>query len=503
MTDDAQLLRRYTEERAEQAFGELVARHIDLVYSAALRVVGGDRHLAQDVTQTVFADLARKARNLPREVPLAGWLYRHTCFTAANAVRTERRRQIREKTAMEMNALHDNTGPNWEQIAPVLDEAMNQLSASDRDAIVLRFLKRQDFRGVGSALGVGEDAAQKRVSRALDKLRTFLSRRGVTLTATALATTLTTESVIAAPAGLAVSVTAASLSAATGTGTILTLLKFMATTKLKTGIVSVIVVASVVTPLVVQHQAQARLRDQDEALRQGADQLAKLQADNEQLSKRLAAAKNSRPPSNDQLSELMRLRGEVGRLRRDMQELAQATTAAPSRTDKLASMAERYSQRINEMKQFLDTNPSERIPELQFMTDADWLWLAGENTPDTEEGHQHAMSLARLTAEGNVARDALRPALLHYAQDNNGQFPSDLSQLKPYFKTPIEDAILERWQILPASRLVNLREDLRKEDWVITQKAPVNAAFDQRIVFSVQDFHMFASAPPNHWDVAP
>src|SRR6266516_6342427 len=241
MTDDAQLLRRYTEERAEPAFGKLVARHIDLVFSAALRVVGGDRHLAQDVTQTVFADLARKARSLPRDVVLAGWLYRHACFTAAKAVRAERRRRVREKAAMEMNALHDNTEPNWEQIAPVLDEALNQLSASDRDAVVLRFLKRQDFRAVGSALGVGEDAAQKRVSRAVDKLRTFLSRRGVTLTATALATTLTTESVIAAPAGLAVSVTAASLSAATGTGTILTLLKFMATTKLKTGIVRVIV----------------------------------------------------------------------------------------------------------------------------------------------------------------------------------------------------------------------------------------------------------------------
>src|SRR6058998_1918856 len=93
MTADSQLLRRYTEERAEPAFGELVTRHIDLVYSAALRVVGGDRHLAQDVTQTVFADLARKARSLPRDVVLAGWLYRLACFTAAKTVRTERRRQ--------------------------------------------------------------------------------------------------------------------------------------------------------------------------------------------------------------------------------------------------------------------------------------------------------------------------------------------------------------------------------------------------------------------------
>src|SRR6266487_3586485 len=314
MTDDAQLLRQYTEERAEPAFGELVARHIDLVFSAALRVVGGDRHLAQDVTQTVFADLARKARNLPREVVLAGWLYRHTCFTAANAVRTERRRQIREKTAMEMNALHDTTEPNWEQIAPVLDEAMNQLSAPDRDAIVLRFLKRQDFRAVGSALGVGEDAAQKRVSRAVEKLRTFLSRQGVTLTATALGTTLATEAVVAAPGGLAVSVTAASLAgaAATGTGTSAILMKLMAMTKVKAGVAGALVIASVVMPLMVQHQAQARLRNQDEALREQTAQLAKLQADNVQLSKLLAAAKNSRSLSDDQFNELMRLRGQVG-----------------------------------------------------------------------------------------------------------------------------------------------------------------------------------------------
>src|SRR2546422_6208154 len=133
MTDDAQLLRQYTRERSEPAFGELVARHIDLVFSAAVRVVGGDRHLAQDVTQTVFADLARKARSLPSDVVLAGWLYRHACFTAAKTVRAERRRRIREKTAMELNALNDDTEPNWEQIAPVLDEAVNQLDASDRD----------------------------------------------------------------------------------------------------------------------------------------------------------------------------------------------------------------------------------------------------------------------------------------------------------------------------------------------------------------------------------
>src|SRR5205814_5613993 len=141
------------------------------------------------------------------------------------------------------------------------------------DAIVLRFLKRQDLRAVGAALGISEDAAQKRVSRALDKLRGVLSRRGVALTVTALASAMAAEAVTAAPAALAVSVTAASVTAGAGTGTALTLLKHMATTKPKTGGLSAIVVASVATPSVIQHQAQARLRDEDESLRQRADQL--------------------------------------------------------------------------------------------------------------------------------------------------------------------------------------------------------------------------------------
>src|SRR5467141_3901928 len=132
MTDDGKLLQQYTRERSESAFGGLVTRHIDLVYSAALRVVNGDTHLAQDVTQMVFIGLARKAQCLPPDVVLAGWLHRHTCYTAATAVRTERRRRTREQTAMEMKALDDNTESPWEQIAPYLDEGLNELNSSDR-----------------------------------------------------------------------------------------------------------------------------------------------------------------------------------------------------------------------------------------------------------------------------------------------------------------------------------------------------------------------------------
>ncbi|PYJ86103.1 MAG: hypothetical protein DME22_06555 [Verrucomicrobia bacterium] len=507
MTDDGQLLQQYARERSESAFGELVTRHIDLVYSTALRVTGGDRHLAEDVTQVVFMDLARKARGLPRDVLLAGWLHRHTSYTAAKAVRTERRRKTREQIAMEMRALDDNTEPPWERIAPHLDEGLNQLSASDRDALVMGFLKRQDFRAVGAALGISEDAAQKRVSRALDKLRGVLSRRGVALTATALTSAMAAEAVTAAPAGLAVSVTAASVAAAAGTGTTLTLLKSMAATKLKTGVISAIVVASVATPLLVQHQAQARLREQDQALRQRTDQLAKFQAENEQLSKLLAAAKNSRPPSNDQLSELMRLRGEVGRLRRDVQELAQAKTNAPmSRNQMLASMSEYYSGRVSQLKQLLETNPSEKTPELQFLTERDWAWLVDKKTKlDAEDGYRFAMSNTRLVAQQNFVNDLLNPALQQYAHDNNGRFPGDVSQLKPYFKSPIEDAVLQRWMVLPRSKLVKGLQAQLEEDWYITQKAPVNKALDQRILVGLKRLRSFGYgyAPPDFWDTVP
>ena len=497
MTDDGQLLQHYTREHSESAFGDLVTRHIDLVYAAALRVACGDRPLAEDVTQVVFMDLARKARGLPCDVMLAGWLHRHTCYTAAKAVRTERRRKTREQIAVEMRALDDNTAPPWERIAPHLDEGLNQLSASDRDAIVLRFLKRQDLRAVGAALGISEDAAQKRVSRALEKLRGLLSRRGVALTVTALASAMAAEAVTAAPAALAVSVTAASVAAAAGTGTALTLLKFMATTKLKTGVISAIVVASVVTPLVIQHLAQARLRDRDEALRQRADQLAILQGENERLSNLLAQANGSQSPSNDQLSELMRLRGEIGRLQTAVQELTGSkTNEPPSREEVLTSMRQMYLDRVDRLKQQFTANPAETVPELQFMTDDEWLQLVEYDHHRIDPDNRRVMSSVRSGAQIRFAHRVLDHALQQYGKNNGGQFPTDLSQLAPYFKSPVDDSVLRNWTILPTSSLPSgMRVD---EDWVITQKAPVNAELDQRVVIGMK-MSSLGSGGTNDW----
>jgi RNA polymerase sigma factor (sigma-70 family) len=328
MDDDAQCLRRYAEHGSEEAFRELVDRHLPMVYSTAIRILGGDAQLAEDVAQRVFSDVARKARTLAHQAVLAGWLHRHTTFTASKTVRSERRRQTREQEAVRMNT---ESGPesskdHWEQVEPQLDRALDALGRSDRDAVVLRFLQRRDLRSVGQALGCSEDAAQKRVSRAIDKLRRYLERRGVTLSAAALATTLTSHATGAAPLGLAsvissgalTSVAAAGASLA-GAGVTSTLIQFMTTEKLTTVAVSTLLVAGLGTPLALQYGANKKLEEENLALHQQIEVVDQLRAENE-----LMAASRIDPDELERLrrdnAELHRLRGEVALLRSQQQD---------------------------------------------------------------------------------------------------------------------------------------------------------------------------------------
>ena len=499
MTPDCELLRRYAESRCEEAFAELVRRHLNLVYSAALRQVNGDVHLAQDVTQTVFTDLARKADSLSRRPVLTGWLYTSAHFAAAKAVRTERRRRAHEQEAQTMCELLRDSAPDleWSKLRPVLDEAMHKLKEADREAILLRYFEQRPLGEIGARLGVSENTARMRVDRALDKLRAHLVRRGIHASAAVLSTAISVSAVQSAPAGLAATLTSASLAgaAAAGTGISATLVKLMATTKLKAGIISVIVVASVVTPLVVQHQAQARLREQDEALRQQTDQLAKLREKNQKLPNQLAQPKDSQLIPNDQFSELLKLRGEVGRLRNRAQELTKI--AAIREEEALLSRDQLWPARVNRLKQWLEENPSEKIPELQSLSDRQWLNALYAATPETADEYRVAMSHVRSVAERIFADFKLHPALQQYAKDNNGQFPTDLSRLRPYFDSPIYDGILERYTILPASSLIS---ELRPGgDWVITQKAPVNEAHDWRTATSLTGTKQATPYATNRW----
>jgi RNA polymerase sigma factor (sigma-70 family) len=249
MGDDLTLLRQYARDHSEDAFAALVSRHVNLVYSVALRQVR-DTHLAEEITQAVFIILARKADSLGDKTILPGWLCRTARYAAANALKMQMRRQRREQEAQMQSLLNEiSNGPDetWTQIAPLLDAAMEKLGKKDHDALVLRFFENRNFREVGAALGASEDAAKMRVNRALEKLRKFFTRHDVDSTTAIIAGAISANSVQAAPAGLAKSVSALAVAkgAAASTSTLTLIkgaLKLMAWTKAKTAIAAGIVV---------------------------------------------------------------------------------------------------------------------------------------------------------------------------------------------------------------------------------------------------------------------
>ncbi|MGA2052199.1 MAG: sigma-70 family RNA polymerase sigma factor [Opitutales bacterium] len=259
MTDDAELLRQYAHEHSQAAFAELVQRRLDLVFCVALRQVGGDAHLAEDVTQKVFADLARKAAALATHPALSGWLYRSAQFAATDVVRAERRRRVREQEAQTMHEISSDPGAqtDWETLRPMLDRLLGELDECDRNAVALRFFEGRPFADIGQALRLTEEAARKRVERALDRLHSRLAQRGVTSTTAALAVALGNQVYAAAPAGLAARVVASALAGATAGGTAagLALLTFMNTTKITLGVTAAIALLAVGGALFEAHEA--------------------------------------------------------------------------------------------------------------------------------------------------------------------------------------------------------------------------------------------------------
>lgn len=261
--DDPALLREYAEAGSEHAFAELVRRHLPHVYASALRRVNGDRALAADVAQMVFADFARKAPTLENIAVPGGWLQRHTGFVAGKLIGKERRRRRLEQDAAEMNTLTESEGdPAWTATAPLLDAAMDALPRPDREALMLRFFEKRDFHAVGAALGVSDDTAQKRVSRALEKLRAALTRRGLKGTATAaLPFLLLNFATPPAPAALAAAVPgkALALAAARPAGWLASLLGGSGWRRTTAGFAAAAIAASV--PLVLQSRRLAEARN--------------------------------------------------------------------------------------------------------------------------------------------------------------------------------------------------------------------------------------------------
>lgn len=316
METDAELLRRYVEDHAQDAFATLVQRHLPLVYGTALRRVGFDAHAAEDVAQTVFTDLARKAASLRGHAALTGWLVVGTQRAAAAVVRSEQRRKAREREAHTMQTLVREPPSEGDprQLRPLLDAAFVQLAADERDAIALRFFEKRSFAEIGAALRLTDEAARKRVERAVEKLRRILGRGGVTSTSAALAATLAAAGGALPPTGLAVKIAGHALAhgAAAGAGTAAGWgAALLGSVGLVVGLVGV----------VHQHQVNRALEAELARLPVTSQSVAAIRAENQHLARVLAEADTLRAAQ----AELPALRAAFA------PTLSPAAAAAPAR----------------------------------------------------------------------------------------------------------------------------------------------------------------------------
>ncbi|HVY69916.1 MAG TPA: sigma-70 family RNA polymerase sigma factor [Verrucomicrobiae bacterium] len=385
MPDDAELLERYARTRAEDAFATLAGRHLNLVYSAALRQLGGDSHAAQDTTQAVFVKLARQAKQLSGHPSLAGWLYTTTRHLALHTKRAAQRRTRREETAM--NESKSSPGQaesvDWREVGPLLDEVMHELGERDRLALLLRYFEGLELRAVGEAIGLGENAARMRVDRALEKLRRLLEKRGVTSSGSVLAAALSTNTVSAAPVTLATQV----LTAATAAGAASGIsswggIKLMAWSKTQTA------AATLILAVTATHVTLRRATDELRRENQRLLEIVSREQEKRATGVRKALAGRGRAEATGDIAsaehrELLQLRGDAARLRREVGE-------------RLA---------VAQAKGEASANPALPLPETITKQDAlDLKWARSE-----------------LTSQGNATPEDTLKTLLAAVLNNNAE----------------------------------------------------------------------------------
>jgi RNA polymerase sigma factor (sigma-70 family) len=482
---DLDLLREYDKRNSEEAFEKLVQRHLNLVYSVAYRRVRS-REFAEEVTQSVFIHLARKASTFKGNTVLTAWLYQVTRACAIDVLRRESRRQAREQIAYELNNM--NAHPDlWQQIEPFLEEAMQKLNETERSAILLRYFEGKSLLEVGEELGASEDTVQKRISRAVEKIRNYCSMRGIRMPAAGLVAVISANAVQSAPIALnpAVLATAAISNAALCEGTFVGIVKGITMTTIqKTAITATIAIAIGTTIFEAQRASKARseLASMRRELNQNGNTV-----EIEELRQHFNAATNtldSLRKENEELrrqaSEIYRLRGEIGLLRKSASELAKANDGSED-TNPVRAAMKSWLNRVDQLRQRFDASPDQKIPEFELLNDDDWLGAAKTELV-TEEDYRRAMSKLRGTAESKFA-DILQTALRKYRDahllDHDQKALTDISELPRFADNPIDQTMLQRYSVFPPDILPSVRVG---GDWVISQKGPVDAEYDTRFV---------------------
>ncbi len=490
---------------SEPAFEELVRRHVDFVYSAALRMVG-DAQLAQDVTQGVFLALAKSARQVGDRSVLSGWLHRTARNIAANAIRSEVRRRAREKEAAAMNELlTSQSDASWEQLAPCLDDALDELSEGDKDALLLRFFEKKSAAEMAGILGISDEAAQKRVSRAVDRLREVFSKRGVAIGAGGLVVVITTNGVQAAPAGLALAVSTAALAGtALSTSTVIaTTTKALAMTTIQKTLIGGTIALLAGAGVYEAHQ-NSQLQNHVQALEQQMQPLTAEIQQSQQDSNRMEAqlealqSENNKLKSNQATAELLKLRGEATRLQEQNRQLAQQKTASGAADDPAMQHFLELKAQAQKIAGYFQQMPDKAIPEMRFLRDEDWLTATREANFDTDADIRRTLKKVRDLAKNRLP---MGHALGAFARANNGQMPTDISQLKPFLKSaltglptadhaPLDDAtldsttdaILQRYKLLRAG---GNSTELPENTYYVGETAPVDKDYDSRVRFGI------------------
>jgi RNA polymerase sigma factor (sigma-70 family) len=472
---DIQLLRRFASERSEEAFAILLNRHLPLVYSAAVRQLRST-HLAEEVAQSVFVELAGSAAKFPETAILPAWLHQVTRRRAIDVIRSETRRQAREEAARQMN-IEPSTDRQWAEIEPLLDEAITELPSADQEAVLLRFFQNKSLSEVGRQLGISENAAQKRIARALEKLRAVIASKGVAISSAGLAALIASNATIAAPAPLLLTIA----------GIAVQTMKTMAVATPAAAVPHLIMTAAqkaiVATALlatagfgIYEHQQNSALRERLTAQSQTSASRNSIPAaeQDDAAARELNALRSENERLKKNTAELMELRAELARIRNEGRT-ARSTDEAKTETQ---TAAQQWIARVQQLKQKLAVTPEANVPELALLNEEDWLGAVKGLNLDSEKDYRRAFSNLRNTAQNKFAIQA-QPALSRYMKENEGRFPADIMELEPYFKDGISREVLQRFAVVPSSEIENVSMG---GEYAISQTAPVDKEFDNRYV---------------------